>query len=297
MILNTIVFLLMRDNSFQKTKESIMGWLNTILDVANLGMNVAQLGQLDTMRRQGAEAALIHALLQDLRNQIFNYRQAAQSILDYKEKDQKAAAGAMRVLELRLQDSGITADLFPDLDDKEYVAQTYKFIRDNGRQMTEQLSADEIGELETMSKAADRYPEYNYYIDNYDDFVNLEKANEELKKHKFFSGKIAANGLGCASLLVFGFLTALFIQWFNNITMGFILGFLITLVGALWISRYIRRAREAQKTIKELDPKLDVDMMRRLDRELGDLQNAHRLRNEAKMTIMRFFGDSPLLPI
>jgi hypothetical protein len=47
-----------------------MGWLNTFVNVASAGANLAQLSKLEALKQQGADAAMIQAVLQALRNQL-----------------------------------------------------------------------------------------------------------------------------------------------------------------------------------------------------------------------------------
>ena len=96
-----------------------MGWLDNLLDVAGIGLGIAQLNQLNELKQQGASKTLVQAVLNDLRQQIFNYKQAAENILETEKKNPRAAAGAMCILKMRLQDSGITPNLFLDLNDKD----------------------------------------------------------------------------------------------------------------------------------------------------------------------------------
>ncbi len=269
-----------------------MGWLNNLLDVASLGVELSQLGKLEELRKQGAAGAMVQAVLQQLRNQIFNYKQAAQTILDAENKETKVAAGAMRVLEMRLEESGISPDLFPDLNDKEYVAATYKFIRDNSARMRGQLAPENLNELDSMASAAYHLPGYSYYVSNYTDYANYKQAMLTKEKLGYLSGPLS----GCLLFFAAMFVIAVFFTIFQNMT-GLFVGAVVAAAGIIWGGRYFRQSREAKKTVKDLDEKLDIELYTKLDADFrGDLRRATILQNEAETRIKNFFGDSTLLP-
>jgi hypothetical protein len=277
-----------------------MGWLNTVLDVANVGMNVAQLGQLNDLRKQGATSAAIQALLHALRNRIFEFKQSAQSIVDTESAEPKVSAGALRVLEMRLEDSGITPDLFSDLNDKEYVASTYRFIQANSARMRAQLSPAEIGELESMADAARLVPEYKEYVDNYSDLQRYKEARENMEKLGGLTNPIVSNGIGCLTI-VFGFLLIwLFASVFNNIGAGIIIGGAVSVGVAIWVGGFLRKGKNAKKAIAELENNLEIESLMKLDNKYGgSLKKIKALYKDAKNQIDVFFhlsSDAEHLP-
>src|SRR5690606_35725834 len=87
--------------------------------------------KLKELQMQGAAIALIEALIKELRNQIFNFKQTAEAILVNEAETPVIAAGAMKLLERRLLESGITPDVFQEITDKEYTATVIRLIREN----------------------------------------------------------------------------------------------------------------------------------------------------------------------
>lgn len=276
-----------------------MGWINTVLDVATLGAEIAQVGRLDDLKKQGATAALIQAVLQEIRNQIFNYKQAAQAILEQESTSPKLVAGAMRLLELRLESSGITPDMFPELSDKEYVANTIKFITDNRQRIVGQFSVEERNEIESMARAAQRLPEYRYYIDNQANYVDYKNAKVDYERAGPLANGVISAGLGCVLFIAATFVVGIFASLFpKSPTVGMAIGLIVSLVGIYLIGKRVRKGKEAKKRMEALDKELDLILLERLDHEFGgDQQKAIDLRNQAAEMVKDFFGDSPMLPV
>src|SRR5688572_3332055 len=99
-----------------------MSWIKMVLDVASLGVEIANTQKLEQLRRQGIVNTFTQNVIRELRDQIFNYKQMAESILTTEATSPKQASGAIKILEARFNTSGITPDLFSELSDKDYVA-------------------------------------------------------------------------------------------------------------------------------------------------------------------------------
>jgi len=276
-----------------------MSWLNTMLGAANLGMEIAQVGQLNSLKQQGVVSEIIQEIQRELRNQIFNYRKAAEEILEYPNTQTRIKAGAMRLLELKLQDSGITTDLFDQLQDKEYVDSTYKFIHQNGFQLKNELSLEESSEADEMAMTAHRIPEYSYYIDHRDELLEYEKAKDVTKSLGFLSKFFVEKGLGCLVFIVFIISVLLFGYIFvDNFTLGIIIGVVVGLIVAIWFRRQVNKSKSAKKKMEELEQNLDLELLMALDREFGkDLVKARNAKQAAESQVRQFFGESPFLPI
>lgn len=275
-----------------------MGWLNTVLDVASLTVQVSQLGKLEDMRNQGATSAMMQAVLQELRNQIFNFKQAAQTIVDSEAADPKAAAGALRVVELRLNDSGISTDLFSDLNDKEYVAGTYKFVTSQSQRLKQQLPAAVQDEMEQMAHMAHQLPEYGYYLNHFDDFKRYLDA--KLDKEKY--GRLTAGGglwLGCGTLLLLMVIGGFFATIFRKSPMtGLWIGGAIVLGIMFYVSRFARRGNDGKKIVAELEKRMDIEYLQTLDQKFqGNRSAVEAQQAAARDAIKKYFGDSPLLPV
>lgn len=279
-----------------------MGWLNTALNAASLGVDLYNASQLSTLRRQGADAALIQAFIRHLRDQIFQFKQAADSALAMEARSTLAAAGAISIVADRLHDSGVTPELFLELGDKEYAAQTIRLIEENHRRLMAQLSPAEQGEVARVVAAADRLPDYNYYLENYDDGRRLAEAaptvaqygnrnswllNIALRSFYFFVGLPASTYL----------FTALFTggDWSNNTggIIGLIVGIGAWVAGLVMINRWqnAKVYKQAKKVVDELKDKIDLPRFIALDNELGGTTRARQLQQEAQSFLAAFFGE------
>jgi hypothetical protein len=274
-----------------------MGWFNTIIDVANLSAGIAQVDQLVAMRKQGAASAMMQAILQEVRNQIFNYKQAAISILELEALSPKVAAGGLRLLEARLKQSGITADIFSELSDKEYVAETNKFLRDNSTRLLSQLSTEERNEIDKVVNAGLNLPRYNYYIDNELKYQMYKEAQKTAQSSDTLSS-LSPNKMGCVMLIAVTVIFMVVVSIFRDAPgFGMFLAAVASVATVYWLRRKSKGVQEARKAIQHYDNKMDLVQMERLDNEMGgDLRKANRLRDEAQALVKTFFGEVPVLP-
>lgn len=273
-----------------------MGWLNTLFDVANFSVEMYNLNQLHQLRNQGAAAQFIEAVLKELRARIFYYNQTAQNILEAEASEPRTAAGAMRVLELRLLDSGITPDLFQgvSLADMKAVDDTYRLIQTNSRRMCEQLSPEEQEALNRMAAQADNLPEYAYYLSQYGDYLKYLQAKSDYEGSTWMASKGTMAGVGCllfGGALVIGmtvFARAAAMQW-------------ILLIGAVvlifMIGGKARAVQNGKKTMEELAPKLDLEQLAKTHAQFqGNREAVQQAYDAAQAEVRAYFGSSALLP-
>lgn len=274
-----------------------MGWLDLVLGAASASAGMYNASQLETLRRQGAEAALIQAIIQYLREQIFEFKQMAESALTFEAQSAKLAAGAISVVELRLLSSGITPDLFQELGDKEYTKNMVRLIGDNKRRLLAMLSTDEQSEVGRVAAAAARLPDYNYYVDNFDVGRRLMEAASAVAEYEARNGCMfnTAVSLGYffvglpVAIVMFG----VSIGWNVGVTVGFGL-WLAGLVGIiLW--QHAGEYKAAKKTMEELKDKVNLPRFMALDQQLGGRKHAEQLQQAAQALVMPFFGDARLL--
>jgi len=289
-------------NIHQLQEEIAMGWLNTALNAASLGADLYNAAQLSTLRRQGADAALIQAFIRHLRDQIFQFKQAADNALAMEARSPLAAAGAISVVADRLHDSGVTPELFPELGDKEYAAQTIRLIEENHRRLMARLTPAEQGEVARVVAAADRLPDYNYYLENYDDGRRLVEAAPAVEQYAGRNGWLLRNGFGLLYYFVglpasIGLFVALFSggNWSSNtgVIPGLVVGIGAWLAGAIMFSRWLhhKEYKEAKKVVDELKDKIDLPRFIALDNELGGTTQARQLQQEAQGFLAAFFGE------
>lgn len=179
-----------------------MSWLRTAIDVAHLGVAIEHSQKLAALERQGAEQALVQVILKELRDQVFHFNQAAQSVT--REKNPKHAAIMMTIIHKNLVDSQISPDMFPELNDKEYTANTIRFIRENVQKMHSSFSARERATINATADAAINLPDYKFYLKNYDIGEEYKKALEVTGSAETSTGCLSRIGivlmicLGCA---------------------------------------------------------------------------------------------------
>jgi hypothetical protein len=270
-----------------------MGWLNTLLDVGILAGQWSSMNKLETLKQQGAEAAMVQAVLRELRNQIFNYKQSAEEIVGAEVQNPKRAAGAMKLLGLQLKESGITPELFIDLSDKEYVAATTRFIRDNGNRMLGSLPVDQQAEVNAFAAAAIRLPDYDYYLSNYDDGYRYRAALPDAQKYGIAQNGCIALLVGYIGIAVFGAAGAAVGAVLRMGDIGFILG----LVGWFVFMRTYTATRKqraaAKKTVDALQNKIDLDRFNAIDAEFnGDRERVANVRQQARLLVDVFFGNA-----
>src|SRR5262249_24889668 len=122
-----------------------MGWLDIAFDAAMLSTQISQRNKLQQLQAQHAEAAMIQAVVQVLRQEIFKFKQTGEEIVAVATTYPKQAAGALEILCQRFQQAGLVPDLFPELGDKEYVATTTRYLRDQRQRLFMQLApADQL---------------------------------------------------------------------------------------------------------------------------------------------------------
>jgi len=278
-----------------------MGWFNTMLNVATAASSAYSASQLHAMRQQQAEAALIQAVLAHLREQIFQLKQMAESALSLEAESPKLAAGALSVVELHLHSSGITPDLFPDLGDKEYAMQTVRLVANHKRRLLAQLTPAEQAEVQQLVAVAQRLPDYNYYLENYNDSRRLAEATDTVTRYASRNGCLAQMGL-----LTYGFvgIPTIMILFANLLSggnwssdwsgVGLLLGLGVGIAGLIYLARGMHAGeyRQAKKVVDELKDKVDLARFTALDNELGGPVHARQLQQEAERIAAAFFGES-----
>jgi hypothetical protein len=279
-----------------------MGWLDTILGAATAGASIYNASQLQAMRQQGAQATVIQAFLAHLRDLIFHFKQSAEFALSQEARSAKVTAGALGVVESRLRASGITPDLFPDLSDKEYTAQTIRLIADNRRRLFDQLSPEERSEVDRAVAMADRLPDYDYYIANYADGQRLMEAAPTFTKYEARNGCLLQKGLSLAYLfiglpVILGAMMVMEGQDSGGVGILTFLGLGVWIGGFVLLDRWQHKKEfsRAKKVVNELKDKIDLQRFLALDSELGGVAMAQQLQSEAQSFLGSFFGDTPML--
>ena len=158
-----------------------MSSLNTLIDVANLGFNIANFSQLRGIRSLAEQQALSLEQLYLLRTAVFNIKQAASQI----EKETAkpiAQTAALSVLLRQISDYGISADLFPDFNDKEYVRSTFEFVTKQREECASKLDTYGGAIVEKYMHSYFTLPELEYFTNNNKLYSDYCRAKDDVQK-------------------------------------------------------------------------------------------------------------------
>lgn len=277
-----------------------MSWLNTLLDVASLGVQVSQASKLSQLQAQHGDAAVIQTLGLALRSEIFKYKFAADEVLALEATDQRAAACALEILHRRLQQAGISPDLFPDLADKEYAATTQRTIRDHRNRLMAQLSPADQSLVQEVATVALNLPRLHYLLDYhgeideyraiYPSYLDLKQRNTQLPVWLVRIVALLILGAALPIALVLSFLN------YGISSAMFCLGGLALAFGSVYWAQ--RRARPAeyhriQQRLEAIRQKVDVQQFFTIEQEFGADVDTVRKRYEADQELVnQFFSNN-----
>lgn len=273
-----------------------MGWLNTLLDVGIISMQVNERHRLQQLQRRFDEAVLIQEIVSALRNEIFKFKQAAEEILRLESENGKIAAGAMHLLESRLDRLGLSPELFSELSDKDYVASTTRLIQDNCTRMLSQLSAEDQTEVNSLTADFNKLADYTYYLENHEavnEFMDTSIAVEELKIYNS----------SCLILVLFlgGVFGVPLLWWWifgDKFLTGAIICMILSTISILYFRFKIMRPiefKKAKKRVRELEDEVDLDYFDLIEERVGkDPQQMAQQQAEIQQRINSFFQSSNL---
>jgi hypothetical protein len=179
-----------------------MGWLDLIdlaIDVkqsANLYQAREQLARIETGALQ---EAMRKQVLEVLRNFVFSSAQEVRTLEQYLESSPQPVYVAGKVLEWRIQDVGISPEIFPEFTDKEYVQKVrgdlVRVIQDS----RSKLEADEISQAEECVNAFVQMPLLDRAIETRSAREQLQATEAEWKQ---ITGKRNLSTLAGLALLI-----------------------------------------------------------------------------------------------
>jgi hypothetical protein len=277
-----------------------MSWLNTLLDVASFGVQMSQAQKLSQLQSQHADGAMIQAVVQALRGEIFKYKQAAEEVLALEQSDPKATAAVLDILSHRLQAAGIKPELFPELGDKEYVVSTQRLLRDNRNRLMAQLSPVDQTQVEEAAALVLKLPKYQYYLDHYDQmaeyraiyptYADLKQRNTKLP---MWSVRLLGLMIFCGAFL-FSFATGL--AGFEVLSMTSCLGGVGLALGSIFWARHRTRPAEYEqkkRALEKIQQTVDVQQFFAIEQEVGTDPDSVRQRYQADQRLIdQFFGNS-----
>jgi len=290
-----------------------MSWMNTLLDIGIMGMQANQSQKLHQLQQQQAGAAAVQALIQALRDEIFKYKQAADEVLAMEVSDPKAAVVAMRILYIKLQEFGVTPDIFPELSDKEYAASTIKLIQGNSERLMADFPEEEQSEIEQIASAVLNLPKYKYYIENFDNAQKYRNALANYKKYKTLNSGCLSWFVGYWVLSIIGAISfgagmgiATVFSGGQEMSdgaavFGVIMGMLIFIGGVILYNRKGRRAKEykeARNIVEQHKGKLDLTEFAALENQFGcDYQNVLESQKKDQVLVDNFLEDKDVLQL
>ncbi len=274
-----------------------MGWGDVIsigLGLGNLAVNANNASQLQQMKMQQASEALIREFFNALRTGMFNLNQTAEDVLRSEATAPLKAAGAMRILDYQLTASGVTPDVFTDLGDKKFAADTGRMIRENSGRMYAALDTVGQSQVDQLVEHVRRLADYHYYLENFHSAQRLQEAQAILAQNPNRAGGCLIGfevymliGLGLTGLMLLA----------SSPGLG-----LLLIAGAVGGAVYVGKQRknsqatkEAQKVVKELEGTLDLNRFLELDGQFKTEDVARAEQQQAEQYVEGFFGDYGLL--
>ncbi len=204
------------------------------------------------------------------------------------------AAGAMRILDYQLTASGVTPDVFTDLGDKKFAADTGRMIRENSGRMYAALDTVGQSQVDQLVEHVRRLADYHYYLENFHSAQRLQEAQAILAQNPNRAGGCLIGfevymliGLGLTGLMLLA----------SSPGLG-----LLLIAGAVGGAVYVGKQRknsqatkEAQKVVKELEGTLDLNRFLELDGQFKTEDVARAEQQQAEQYVEGFFGDYGLL--
>jgi hypothetical protein len=292
-----------------------MGWLDTMLDVGIIGMQINQRHQLEQLQAQHASAVLLQKIVQALKDEIFKYKKMAEEILEMEPQHLKATAGAMELLHLRLQDFGVTPDMFPEISDKEYVSATIKFIRDNRNRLIHLLPPAEQKEIEGLVTTTSKLSEYSYYLNNYSHVQKYQELSEKYKKRKvpalhpllagcglFFALYLIGAVVGLVggvfiTVILFSILPSQPSQFLGSVIVmaSYFIGFLAVLfwfIVPIFFAAEAGKSRNIKNELTKINTEVDMSKFEQIEKEYGHFNEIEALKEQSQAYIQQFFSGS-----
>lgn len=271
-----------------------MGWGDVIsigLGLGNMAVNAGNASTLQQMKMQQAGEALMREFQSMLRNGIFNLNQTAEEVLRSEPAAPLKAAGAMRILDHQVSTLGLTPDLFTELTDKKFAADTTGLIRNNNGRMYAALDKDGQVQVDQLLEFIRRLSDIHYYLEKAGDVARLRSASMvDTNSAGIFQDKgcLAAIGLYLFAGLVF----------LMSAELGMLISLAAFIFGLVSFFKYQGKKREfekVKKTVSELESEIDMQRFVALESQYKTPDEARQAQQRAEQYIERFFGDYTLL--
>ena len=156
--------------------------------VLNIGLNAVETTQLyqtrqhlQRMEASQQEQKLAHELLAIVKNLYFVTNQSAEVLEEKLALEPQKVFVGTRLLEWRLGDIGVTPEVFPTFDDKEYAAKTHKTIKNLIASSTKALTPEQAHDAEECFSYILEMPALNESIEVVSTYEKIKPIKQELE--------------------------------------------------------------------------------------------------------------------
>lgn len=273
-----------------------MGWGDVIsigLGLGNAAINASNASTLQQMKMQQAGEALYREFIGAIRNGIFNLNQTAEDVLRGEATAPLTAAGAMRILDYQLTTSGVTLDLFTDLADKKFAADTVRLISSNSSRMYAALDKAEQTQIDQLVEHVRRLPDCHYYLEKADDASRLREAMSVVE----YGGNVRQTGCfytiaAMVGVFLLGAIASV-LGDFGSLVM--IAGVIVLAVVGFKLAGKRTKVDAAKKTVKALEGNVDLQRFHLLEQQFKTPNEAKQSQKQSEQYVENFFSDYTLL--
>jgi hypothetical protein len=288
-------------------EEHDMGWMEIVTDTNVIAKDISNYNQLIRLQEEGAPFKDMQPLLSALMDAIVRFKSAYDEIQGRKDLPLRIVTGALILLDMRLQESQITAEIFSGEEEQAFVSSTVQQISGQGTRLISQLSASEQEEVREMVLNARRLADYTFYVENHKGGIAIKQAVAVVEKLMW------RNSITGILVLWGGFVLLLIVLAIFPVVMlgtdilgsgmkiqgiiGIVLLFLIGMVGFVVLTRYQKAKpyKEAMSVIEEFGDKIDLERFDKVDDETnGNRNRAVGYQYSAQTVVEKFFAGLPI---
>jgi len=160
-----------------------MSWLTVLFDVTDIAIGVNNAYKIGQLKQQKQTAEALQALYQAMMDYVFRASQIYDDIMYHKSKRPIAVAATMFYLELELEKSGITPDLFNNITDKEYVASTKRKIQHTRELLLEHFTPEQRELAAVTGDALHDIEDIVFVVGHYEDAITLADLKSRKEGH------------------------------------------------------------------------------------------------------------------
>jgi hypothetical protein len=277
----------------------MMGWFDVIWKAGVIGVEVASYSKLAEMQRQGADAIAIQALLKIFRDEIFSYKQIAENILSAENQSPRIAAAGMIILKNKIEKTHLSPELFPDLADKDYVANTFRLIRNETNRLIGSLPPQDAAEVREVVYIAESFEDEQFLVNNYEKGTSVRSAIKTCDELGDRNTKGTGWGLGCGGIIA-ALLLSVWTMTMQQPQRNSVSTFGLMVIGALIVLILVWKKPFVYKSSLEdrnrLSKEIDIDhFIRAYDKYSGNLSLAMETMASHKTLLDKFFNGETII--